>query len=182
MSRELGWTFLDLGRRIERALILCDFIRRSLEGHQTPTIDSLLMETVLATTENIITYRRRYRSDMARDTVLDLLLLDDRNPRALIFQLDRIHDHVADLPLERGGYRVRREERLALEASTRLRLSDPDQLGQLDDDGARYPHLAALLTDIHQLMEQASEVVSHTYFAHTPKPHQLTDRLLEPGA
>ena len=181
MSRELGWTFLDIGRRIERALILSDFIRRSLEKHQEPAVENLVMESVLQTTENIITYRRRYRSYIARDTVIDLLLLDDRNPRALIFQLDRIQAHIADLPRERNGYRVQPEERLALEASTRLRLSDTAHLCQRDTSTDRYPHLAALLGGIRGLMEQVSETISHAYFVHTPKLHQLTGRKREPG-
>jgi uncharacterized circularly permuted ATP-grasp superfamily protein/uncharacterized alpha-E superfamily protein len=182
MSRELGWTFLDLGRRVERALILSDFIRRSLDTLQEPVIESLMMESVLQTTENIITYRRRYRSYIARDTVMDLLLLDERNPRALIFQLDRIQSHIADLPRERDGYRVRPEERLALEASTRLRLSDTDHLCQLDVSGVGYPNLTALLKDIRRLLEQISETISHSYFVHTPKLQQLAGSPMEPAA
>ncbi len=182
MSRELGWTFLDIGRRIERALILSDFIRRSLEKHQEPAVENLMMESVLLTTENIITYRRRYRSYIARDTVIDLVLMDDRNPRALIFQLDRIQAHITDLPRERNGYRVRPEERLALEASTRLRLSDTAQLCRRDTATERYPHLGALLDGIRGLMEQVSEAISHAYFVHTPKLHQLTGRKTEPEA
>ncbi len=181
MSRELGWTFLDIGRRIERALILSDFIRRSLEKHHEPAVENMMMESVLLTTENIITYRRRYRSYIARDTVIDLLLLDERNPRALIFQLDRIQAHIADLPRERKGYRVRPEERLALEAATRLRLSDTAHLCQRDTASDRYPHLAALLDGIRSLMEQVSETISHAYFVHTPKLRQLTGRKPEPG-
>ncbi|MGD8267128.1 MAG: circularly permuted type 2 ATP-grasp protein [Desulfobacterales bacterium] len=181
MSRELGWTFLDIGRRLERALMLSEFIRLSLETHRETLIDSLMMESVLQTTENIITYRRRYRSYIARDTVLDLLLLDDRNPRALIFQLDRIRDHITDLPQERGAYRLRLEERLILEASTRLRLSDTESLCRQASPDDGYPHLASLLKDMRRLMEQASEAISHAYFIHTPKLHQLTGRSREPA-
>ncbi len=180
MSRELGWTFLDIGRRLERALMLSEFIRLSLEPHREPLIDSLMMASVLQTTENIITYRRRYRSYIARDTVLDLLLLDERNPRALIFQLDRIRDHITDLPQERGAYRLRLEERLILEASTRLRLSDTENLCRQVSPGDGYPHLAALLNDMRRLMEQTSEAISHAYFIHTPKLHHLTGRSTEP--
>ncbi len=137
---------------------------------------------MLKTTENIITYRRRYRSYIARDTVLDLLLLDDRNPRALIFQMDRMRDHIADLPQERGAYRLRIEERLILEASTRLRLSDTATLCRQEPPGQAYPHLAALLNDMRRLMEQTSEAISHAYFIHTPKLHQLTGRSRGPAA
>jgi uncharacterized circularly permuted ATP-grasp superfamily protein/uncharacterized alpha-E superfamily protein len=174
MSRELGWTFVDMGRRIERALMFSEFIRRSLGIHYPAPVDSLMMEAALLTTENIITYRRRYRSTMARNTVLDLLLMDDKNPRALIFQLDTIEAHIADLPKERGAHRIRPEERLALEATTRLRLSDTDQLCVPDDARRAYPHLEALLGEVRQLLERLSEAISHAYFIHAPKSRQLS--------
>ena len=179
MSRELGWTFVDMGRRIERALMFSEFIRHSLGVHYPAPVDSLMMEATLLTTENIITYRRRYRSTMARNTVLDLLLMDDKNPRSLIFQLDTIGSHIADLPKERGTHRIRPEERLALEAVTRLRLSDTDQLCVPDDTHRGYPHLETLLGEMRQLLERLSEAVSHAYFIHTPKSRQLSGVHLE---
>ncbi len=174
MSRELGWTFVDMGRRIERALMFSEFIRRSLGIHYPAPVDSLMMEATLLTTENIITYRRRYRSAMARNTVLDLLLMDDKNPRSLIFQLDMIDAHIADLPKERGAHRIRPEERLALEAATRLRLSDTDQLCVLDEARRGYPHVDTLLSEMRRLLERLSEAISHAYFIHTPKSRQLS--------
>lgn len=174
MSRELGWTFVDMGRRIERALMFSEFIRRSLGIHYPAPVDSLMMEAALLTTENIITYRRRYRSTMARNTVLDLLLMDAKNPRALIFQLDTIEAHIADLPKAHGVHRIRPEERLALEATTRLRLSDTDQLCVPDDACCGYPHLEALLGEVRHLLERLSEAISHAYFIHAPKSRQLS--------
>ena len=55
-------------------------------------------EVVLTAHESLVAYRRRYRSDTRIDAVLDLLLGDDTNPRALAFQLDRMAEHLAALP------------------------------------------------------------------------------------
>ena len=52
--------------------------------------DSLVLESVLIAAESIITYRRRYPTRAGVATVLDLLLADRENPRAVAFQLDRI--------------------------------------------------------------------------------------------
>jgi uncharacterized circularly permuted ATP-grasp superfamily protein/uncharacterized alpha-E superfamily protein len=180
MSRELGWVLLDCGRRLERGLMLGALIRHTLAGDGGRPADTLLMESVLLTTENIITYRRRYRSYMALNTVLDLLLMDDKNPRSLIFQLDRLQAHIGELPRERGNYRVREEERLALEAVSRIRLSDMDALCQVDADTGALAHLETLLDHIRRLLEKASDAISHAYFIHTPKSKQLTDP--SPGA
>jgi uncharacterized alpha-E superfamily protein len=182
MSRELGWTMLDIGRRLERALMLGEFIRRSLAVHRGPQTDALMMESVLRTTENIITYRRRYRSYLARNAVLDLLLMDDKNPRSLIFQLDQIQAHIADLPKERGGYRIREEERLALEATTRLRLSDIGKTCEMDEACDDHGQLDILLKDIRRLLENASQVLSHTYFIHTPRSRRLEGSTVEQEA
>ena len=53
---------------------------------------------MLTAHESLVAYRRRYRSDTRIDAVLDLLLGDDTNPRALAFQLDRMAEHLAALP------------------------------------------------------------------------------------
>jgi uncharacterized alpha-E superfamily protein len=181
MSRELGWTLLDIGRRLERALMLGAFIRHSLAPYHPQPVDDLMMESVLLATENIITYRRRYRSYLERNSVLDLLLMDDKNPRSLIFQLDMIQSHIADLPKERRNYRIREEERLALEVTTQLRLSDTDRLCEVDEDHLSYPHLDRLLSDIRRLLETTSQAISHAYFIHTPKSRQLSGTSMEQG-
>ena len=55
-------------------------------------------EIVLASCESLIAYRRRYRSDLRVDALLDLVVFDSSNPRSVAFQLDRIRDHHATLP------------------------------------------------------------------------------------
>ncbi|MDJ0784409.1 MAG: circularly permuted type 2 ATP-grasp protein [Desulfosarcinaceae bacterium] len=175
MSRELGWVLLDTGRRIERSWMLSELIRRTLVGSAEAPVDALMMESVLMTTENIITYRRRYRSFLALNTVLDLLLMDDKNPRSLIFQLDQLQAHIVELPRKRGHYRVRDEERLALEAVTRIRLSDMDHLCETDPETGAHFRLDALLGQVRALLERTSDTISHIYFIHTPKSRQLTN-------
>jgi uncharacterized alpha-E superfamily protein len=181
MSRELGWVLLDIGRRLERGVMMSALIRHTLVGGDGRIVDTLMMESVLLTTENIITYRRRYRSYMALNTVLDLLLMDDKNPRSLIFQLDRFQAHIGELPKERGNYRVREEERLALEAVSRIRLSDIDALCESSADTGGHRRLGALLKEIRRLLEKASDAIAHAYFIHTPKSKQLTDPTPEVG-
>ena len=106
MSREHGWLLLDIGRRIERSLMFIELITSGLVPGYDPAMANRMMEAVLISTENVITYRRRYRSYMELETVLDLLLLDDRNPRSLLYQLDRLQEHIALLPRESQKYRL----------------------------------------------------------------------------
>ncbi len=175
MSRELGWILLDIGRRLERALMLGRFIQQTLAQSHTTPADPVMMELVLKTTENMITYRRRYRSHLALNTVLDLLLMDDKNPRSLIFQLDLLQSHIAGLPKERGNYRIGEEERLVLEAVTQVRLGDADRLCETEAEPAGLANLTNLLNRNRELLEKTTDAISHAYFIHTPKSRQLSE-------
>lgn len=94
MNRQASWRFLDLGRRIERAIATCRFTRR-LAGEEASS-DSL--DVLLELTDSQITYRSRYLLGAANAPVLDLVLYDDGNPRSLAYQFARIEEHVAALP------------------------------------------------------------------------------------
>ena len=90
-----GWMFWDLGRRVDRALLTLGLIEETL----VPTEDvAAVAEVVLASCESLIAYRRRYRSDLRVDALVDLVVFDSSNPRSVAFQLDRIRDHHATLP------------------------------------------------------------------------------------
>jgi uncharacterized circularly permuted ATP-grasp superfamily protein/uncharacterized alpha-E superfamily protein len=104
-----AWRFLDIGRRLERALLLLGIVEAGLVEPMSPDGAQPLLETVLTATESLVEYRRRHRSDLALDAVLDLLLVDDANPRSLAFQLDRLYEDAAALP---AG--ARRDDHMAL--------------------------------------------------------------------
>jgi uncharacterized alpha-E superfamily protein len=136
-------------------------------------IQHLLLETVLITTENVITYRRRYRSYLQTQTVLDLLFLDETNPRSLAYQLNTLQTHIAKLPRERIAYRLSEEERLILEASTLLRLSDTMSLAQTVNDSHFRQNLDEFMGHLSSLLSQISEVITRSYFSHAQISHQL---------
>ena len=80
MVRDTGWYFLEAGRRIERSQQLVRLLRSTLDRDYDTATESLLLESVLVSTESIITYRRRYRSRAQVATLLDLLVADEGNP------------------------------------------------------------------------------------------------------
>ncbi len=121
-TRGHNWLLLDSGRRLERAVLLTSFIRATLTQVYPAPLDTMICESVLTTTENIITYRRRYHSYLHIQTVLEQLLLDETNPRGLIYQLDQLQHHLRHLPRPSLGFRMSYEQRAVLDAATRLRL------------------------------------------------------------
>ncbi|EGD60104.1 hypothetical protein Y88_1978 [Novosphingobium nitrogenifigens DSM 19370] len=89
-----SWRFLDLGRRLERALGICATVGAlGGKGEQAEALGVLL-----DLSDSQITYRARYLTGPRRNPVLDLLLLDPDNPRSLMFQIDAICDHIGALP------------------------------------------------------------------------------------
>jgi uncharacterized circularly permuted ATP-grasp superfamily protein/uncharacterized alpha-E superfamily protein len=164
MVRDLGWRFMDAGRRIERALQLLALLRATVTEAGGTATDSLLFESVLKATESIITYRRRYRSHAQLETMLDLLLLDEGNPRSLAYGLARLSADLDSIPAH-SERRMREEQQLLLRATTALRLADTGALVSHDARGAR-PGLEAFFDELHEQLSRTADAVDRTHFAH----------------
>ncbi|MGO9899539.1 MAG: circularly permuted type 2 ATP-grasp protein [Solirubrobacteraceae bacterium] len=171
MVRDVGWCFMDAGRRLERGIQLLSLLHATVPETRGTATDSLVLESVLAAAESIITYRYRYRSHAQLETMLDLMLLDGGNPRSLAFQLARLTEDLDALPAA-PGIRLRVEQRLVLEASTMLRLAD---VGKLVAEQAheRRPALGALLRALLDLLTQIGEAVDAEHFVHLTPTYSL---------
>lgn len=165
MTRDVGWRFLMLGRRIERLQFFAEAIIAVLNG--PAAISSATLEGLLQQANSLITYRSRYLSSPQLLPVLDLLLLDPHNPHALAFQLTLIDKGVAELnaefgagllnPLQGPGQRLLALEPAALE---------PDLFGEVMT-------LAGLVQLLEQLAAGGAELCDRLtlrYFSHTDRP------------
>ncbi|PZQ63923.1 MAG: hypothetical protein DI570_07300 [Phenylobacterium zucineum] len=94
MNRVAGWRFLDMGRRIERAVNTCQLARALADD--PATIDDL--DLLLDLNDSQITYRARYIVGLARTAVRDLVMLDPFNTRSVAFQVAALKEHLAVLP------------------------------------------------------------------------------------
>ena len=173
MTQTIGWISLDMGRRIERSLLLIVLCRSSLVAVQDDWIEDLLLESVLAAAESLITYRRRYRSELHFPTALELLLLDEDSPRSLLYQLKRLEEHIRVLPREKHRYRLSEEEQLILEALTQLQLSDAIELAAHSERTTQRTGLEKLLVRLAQILIDISDVLTQTYFSHIQRQQQL---------
>ncbi|WP_455365477.1 circularly permuted type 2 ATP-grasp protein [Kaarinaea lacus] len=175
MTREQGWRFLDIGRRIERSLMVISIIRTLAVPVYSPLVENAMLEATLVSNESLITYRRRYRSYLQLTTVLELLLFDDANPRSLIFQLNTMQQHIQKLPKEASSKNLTELQRLLLEASTQLLLNDAATLSQPDRDVPTHQSLDQLLARLSHLLGEMSQVITNSYFTAPQAPHQLVN-------
>jgi len=125
MSQLAGWRFLELGRRIERAVATCRFVRQFAFGNLDGALD-LLLELA----DSQITYRLRYVMVAAAAPVIDLVVLDPNNPRSVAYQLARIEAHLAALPQRSGGGRLSPPEQIATALVAQIRTADAATLDE----------------------------------------------------
>jgi uncharacterized circularly permuted ATP-grasp superfamily protein/uncharacterized alpha-E superfamily protein len=156
LPRDLGWRFLDLGRRIERALLLL----RLLEGTFFPgdgTIASeFRLQTVLHLTDALFAFRAVFHGGFQPTPVLRWLVVAPENPRGLRFQAERIVEHLGQLPDEPVPTAVEELRDAAFRVLAAVRLAQPGDL-------AGWPALATQIqTDLRVLHDRLDEV----YFAH----------------
>ena len=162
MTRGHGWRFLDIGRRLERAKNLTTLVQGALA---TESAGLNALEPMLEIADSVMTYRRRYFAQPQWPTVLDLLLVDETNPRALAFQLAALAEHAANLPRDPVSNDAGREVgqiaalRKFIEQGDLLALAD----GQLTK---RTGELSAWLARISADLRIVSDNLTHHYFSH----------------
>lgn len=172
MTRGHGWRLLDIGRRLERALQITKLLRLGLVkpvSDERPRLELLLLAA-----DSSITYRSRYLTSLQPDLVIDLLLVDDANPRAIAFQLQHLKKHVVRLPESPTTVRRSPETRLITDALSAVELAQVEELS-IAKNGVR-SELAALLLRIEQDLEHLSEALTQDYLTHAKAIRQMSNR------
>jgi uncharacterized circularly permuted ATP-grasp superfamily protein/uncharacterized alpha-E superfamily protein len=171
MTRGHGWRFLDIGRRLERALQMVDTV---LNGFSRRDADqSAELETLLEIADSALTYRSRYLTSVQAGLVLDLLLLDEANPRSVAFQLERLIEHVAELPAREATSRKTAEWKTAMKMLTALQIVDAAELMRKDESG-KWSNLENLLGTIGGGLRSLSESIARDYFDHSLASRQMS--------
>ena len=155
MNRDLGWRFLSLGRRLERLQFESLVLQRALGMAVSGNLDWLL-----ELSDSIVTYRARYRAQPEWLPVLDLLVLDESNPRSILFQLDGILKGLGKVALTYGACGEEqlaplKDELLALTAQSDLYFGNA--------------HLIDLLYRINVASAAMAEHIGLQFFSYTHK-------------
>jgi len=156
MTRDQGWRFMSIGRRLERL----QFISKALEHALAMPVDARL-DWLLEISDSIVTYRARYMAQPEWLPVLDLLLLDESNPRSVVFQLNGLMKFLPRLS-SNDGHGSGSGAALIARLHARLLALDPQQ--HLQPGSAV---LSQLLRDLNSACAAVSEQLGQRFFSYT---------------
>jgi uncharacterized alpha-E superfamily protein len=163
MTRDNGWRFLDVGRRLERAADSCDLIFHAMV--EPGSDEAARLPVLLEIANSAMTYRSRYVFGPDPAPVLDLLLADESNPRSVAFQLAALYQHLRSLRVDPDVSHKGKEQRIVHAVFSKMRLIDVDALAVLKRGGRRV-RLAVLLRRIKRAMEDLSRTLTRSYLTH----------------
>jgi uncharacterized alpha-E superfamily protein len=133
-----------------------------------------VLEALLEIADSSMTYRNRYTTNLQLAPLLDLLVTDETNPRAVAFQLAALANHVERLPRGAGDPLLSDEQRLILSVVSGVRLADVHALAEPDERGERRK-LDALLEDSAAKLCDLASAISRKYLVHAGPAHQLAE-------
>lgn len=163
MTRAQAWRFLDMGLRLERAVYLCTLLDATLA---CPDADNpSLLEMLLEVVDCSITFRSRYNLVATVPAVFDLILLDDKNPRSVLFQVRQLAKHFEKLPPERENV-PGSGKNIVLKCDALLNRADPRDLARPRQTWAKSQIRTAIRETLATLPD-LSNTIAATYFAHS---------------
>lgn len=162
VNRVAGWRFLDIGRRVERGINTSRIARQF--GDNEATADNL--DVLLDLIDSQITYRSRYLIGVALAPVRDMVMLDTFNPRSVAFQVERIEEHLATLPVLHEDGMPETPRRISLRLNSEL---TTESAAQLDEKKMR---------SIEKRLESLADAIAERYFLQgrqASRSEKLTD-------
>lgn len=124
MYRFLGWRFLTIGRHHERAMSMA----ATLATLADPDAPDGALDLAIEVGDSVMSHRRRFSLSTSRATVIDLLALDEMNPRAIRYQLDGLAEQIRRLPGAEGPGQMSNLARAMLRLHTDLVTERPEDL------------------------------------------------------
>ena len=164
MTRDDGWRLLSIGRHVERLGFLSHALTTGF-AHGAVHHDGGF-EAMVALFDSTITFHGEYQQSHDIAPLVDLLVLDRDNPRALAWVAHTLRGRLAKLA---GSA----PDQLGLLSHS---VPDPNEwhletLCDTGDDGA-YANLTDLLAGCSEAAYQVSEEINATYFTHSGEAGQ----------
>ncbi len=168
MTRDKSWRFLEVGRCLERAIHLADLLRWCFA--RADAGESSRLEATLDIANSSMTYRSRYLTTLQAPPVLDLLLLDETNPRSMAWLLSDLLSHAEFFPIDPATAVRSADQKLLLQLITDVRLVDVHAV--LAEPTRADLH--RLLLRLGRQLPEVSDAVTRIYLSHVRLPRTLS--------
>ncbi|WP_418262122.1 circularly permuted type 2 ATP-grasp protein [Flavobacterium faecale] len=166
LPRENGFFLFEAGKNIERFLSLISVIQTLFCFKRSEDVEQLLLESVLENHNLLAQYRSVYKSQINLVTVINMLFLEKKSPYTLAYILDTLSYNIGQLPKKSEFNQLSIAEKKVLEASTIIKLIDPEELVQAD--GANYRELLdETINSVSGLISSVTNALSSLYFNHS---------------
>jgi len=175
MTRGPNWLFMEMGRRLERAQHLAWLVRQTVAIADARENEH--MRILLEIDDSAMTYRSRYLNVFQLVPFVDLLLLDENNPRSCAFQLAAIESHLRELPRITLAQRSDVPRTIAQEMRAAAANAHPARLA-FCESGAR-TGLIELTDAITSSAGELSDAIADAYFQHATRSRTGSGPFLE---
>ena len=173
MTREISWRFMEIGRRLERAVHVLDLVNSVDICAQNGF--SAALETVLEVSDSRMTYRSRYMAAPVLPLVFDLLICDETNPRAVIYQVLKLLQNTSKIAGQSSGEEpFRQEKEILTQIADTIQKIDVSSLtdGQTDDTFSLSAQTARIIQALRQKTTDFSDMLTLSCFVHTGQTRQ----------
>jgi len=164
MTRTHAYRFLSIGRRLEHSLQIVGLLRVCVTSQNE--VASEMLEALLEFSDSILTYTSRHFAIFEVAPVLELLLLDELNPRSLAFQLNELMTNIESLPEGTAEDANKPIRKLAMDILHSVRMSDANFLAQTNSWSQR-GELINLLNKLSVQLPDLSTMISNRFFVHS---------------
>ena len=158
MTRAHGWRFLDVGRRISRAIFTLKLIK-NMPFKEPYSFE--LLTALLEIGDSTLTYFRRYGTKLHCAAILDLLICDDKNPHSVAYQAKKLEKAVKKLPPLNKIY-FEPLDKEVLNLSDKLKLVDIYKL--IENENALADFCEERIKEILTI----EQILSREYLNHAP--------------
>lgn len=161
-----AWYYGDFAKRYERALVGLTGATVAMGIAADPELPDLTrrrgLETVLAANDSLVAYRRRHRSDVETDAVLNLILHDERSPRSVAASIAGMIRNAGAIGWTDG------DNRLGSIAS---------DVAAMNAETARHD-----VHDVEERLHALAKALTSTRLVAPPHPTVVGSHLVDPGA
>ena len=159
MVQSLGWHFLMVGKRLERAHNILEYMRHSIV--ENPEQEDSHLQLILNYADSTITYRNQYLNNFDKRGVAGLILKNQKNPRSLSFSIERIVAHVSALPWRMDSNESHNK------TMQHLRLELIERTNQISLDDLFDGKMESYFKPIEETLNQLHRSIEQRFFAHT---------------